>query len=216
VVDSAAVFLFGLFVGNTTWSVENQKEIRNKLGPFPASAAEEAYKCVLTIIDLVPRCKDLDYSEPKQEPQEEFGKKFNFFFHNQLGASLEGGVANGGTGHISSGGYDSLSDDEEENNGGQSELLTNILCQSQANDFAAKSKGSNSNPSDLTALPCKPVASSLVKYSREWLQAKCQSCCGNRTDWKDFYSAIFDYLSSGDESSSIENDVGWGQVVIYE
>ena len=210
-MDSAAVFLFHLFVGNSTWSVENQKEIRNRLGPFPASAAEEAYKSILKIIDLVPHCKDLDYSEPKQKQQTEFGKKFNFGFSKQLGAPLEGAVANGGADQASNGGYDSLSDDEEgKTSGSHSEFLTNILCQSQANDSAVRSKESSSGLGDMAALPCKPLAPSPGKYSGEWLQAKCRNCCGNRTDWKDLFSAAFEYLSSAEATSGIENDVSWG------
>ena len=202
------MFLFTLFVDNATWSVENQKEIRNRLGPFPASAANEAYKSVMNIITIAPSCKDRDYSEPKEEVREEFGKKIKVHYHQQLcgGSGDREAVPSNGLGRGSSGGYDSLSDDEVEGRCSSiinSELLTGILCQPKPENPAKKDSRCVS-VRDAATPPSKPVYSG--KYSGEWLQAKCRSC-GTGSDWKDLFAAVFEYLSSGEETSSIENDV---------
>ncbi len=206
-VDSTAVFLFELFVGNSVWSVENQKEIRNKLGPFPASVAEEAYRCVLNIIAIAPHCKELDQKQSELEPQNpevEFGKRIKFRFpkHMSSGRNQSSNtVSNDSVGVVREGGYDSLSDDDEGEggSGSHSELLTDILCQPHAGNTLSKC----SNVAE-PALKPPVVVSSESLYSAKWLQAKCLGY-GTGADWKDLFSAIFDYLSSGDED--IENNV---------
>ena len=193
-VDAAASFLFCLFLHDPVMSRNSDEKIRNALGPFPASAASHAYNAVQKILTIAPAC-ETGLPKPKQEkPTKEFGNNIKFCFSEQdvTGRKEENKLSKVG------GGYDSLSDEEEQDS---SQLLTGIMGTSQPCKPDTSSPGAAS-----AAVISKPLAAS--KYSGEWLKSECQACVsGKDLEWWDVFGAVFEQLSSVGEDSAIGNFV---------
>ena len=197
-VDSAASFLFTLFSCDPVLSRSSGEKMKDTLGPFPASAANKACDAVSKIIDIVPECRSMEFSTPKQgEPVDEFGCNIRFSYSNEKVENRNSPQVNG-LGRRS-GGYDSLSDEEDDSTGTLSgQLLTGIMSKAEA-----------IRREDV------PVAAAAVskphpagKYSGEWLKRACQDhVSGGGLNWQDLFRAVFELLSAGGDNSSIENDV---------
>ena len=188
-VDSASVFLFNLFMKDQIWSHAHSEAIRRALGPFPASAASTACNVVKHIISLLPEgwsCEAEGSSTEQCEPVREFGHNIPFKFTEHAPYSER-----------TSSGYDSLSDDEELAT--DSQLLSGLFCD------AAAPPATCHVTDQVSALPGGSM------YTGEWLKMQCQSCSKENTssglEWQDLYSTVFEYLSSSEENSGIENQV---------
>lgn len=194
VVDSASVFLFNLFMKDQTWSHSYSEAIRRALGPFPASAASTACNTVKHIVSLLPEgwsCKAEGSSSTGQcEPVREFGHNIAFKYTEHAPDPER-----------TSSGYDSLSDDEELAT--DSQLLSGLFCDATAVPATC-------HVTDVVSAKDSPLPGGS-KYTGEWLKMQCQSCSKENTssglEWQDLYSAVFEYLSSSEENSGIENEV---------
>jgi hypothetical protein len=201
-VDSAAVFLFNVFLRDQTWSRSHAEEIKRALGPFPASAASDACNAVKQIIGLLPEdweCKVGDLTrEPCNVAVKEFGHNI-VFKHSEPEA-------------VTSSGYDSLSDDEF--GAHKSELLSGLVHGTGPSMQVSGPSMQVSGPS-MQVNGCvregEAHTTAPAKYTQEWLKEQCQSCSGGSMsgglEWRDLYSAVFDLLSSCKEDSGIENNV---------
>ncbi len=189
-MDSAAVFLFHLFLKDQTWSRSHAEEIKRHLGPFPASAASNARNIVKEIVRYIPEDWNYDAEEDlSHKPVKEFGHNIIFKF------------AESQEGKQSSNGYDSLSDDESR----KPELMSGLL-------HTAHSQAADSVPSQTKQLAAEATIPSYggSKYTGQWLKKQCQSCCKKSSgglEWEALYSAVFDLLSSCQENPGIENNV---------
>lgn len=191
-VDSAAVFLFNLFLRDQAWSRNHAEEIRRSLGPFPASAATTACDVVKQIVSLLPEDWRYDTGGDSTEQScstaKEFGHNIAFKY-----AELPPCTSRQEAASQHSSGYDSLSDDAQESQ--KSELISGLLH-----------SGTNLSASE-TADVAVPLCG-RSKYTGEWLKEQCRSCSkGNVVEWRDLYSAVFELLSSCEENYSIENSV---------
>lgn len=212
-VNSAAAFLFNLFVEDPRLTRANSEAIRRTLGPFPASAATKVSTTVKNILTYLPSNSSLTRSSQeassssagKNEMKKEFGHNISFKF------DIESLLIPSDGDYVKSKqttGYDSLSEDESNDTTSNS---TNIFTQTILDGMqqsiskpVAKKTGTTKKPAPLAnSTPALP-------YSGEWLKAKCKVVAregSSLLSWQELYSAIFEHLSSGQENAAIENDV---------
>lgn len=197
-VDSAAVFLFNLFLKDQTWSRSHSEEIKRELGPFPASAASNACAIVKRIVALLPE----GWRSKAEQEDDKFSKPVNEFGHNIVFNYTEFKKPVRDLGSVSqrnSSGYDSLSDDEAESQ--KSELISGLFLDTN----------STSGPPPISKQAAPAVGEPEAKYTRGWLKSQCQSCSKDNSNgglqWQELYSAVFDLLSSSEDNSGIENNV---------
>lgn len=212
-VDSAAVFLFNLFIVEPQLTRAHAEEIRRTLGPFPASAAHKVSNTIKKILTYLPPDSPFAYSSSEQTSltssedstlmRKEFGHNIHFKFDTESIPAIDDDVI---VKSKLTTGYDSLSDDETT---GVASSNGNIFTQTFLNEMqkslskpAVKKMVAKSHP-QLAPPPLSP-------YSGEWLKIKCKECVregSTQLSWQDLYSAIFEPLSSGQENAAIENDV---------
>lgn len=194
-VDSAAVFLFTLFIEDPTLSRANSEEIRKVLGPFPASAAATVCETVKRVLGLLPT--DYKFSSGKDVSEQQMTREFGHnivFRHAETSQSMQ----------VDSSGYDSLSEDEFEQSSSQkSELLSGFF-----HGITSHSQP----PEELVS--AEQETSQILPYSRDWLKKQCQFCCKGGSiekslEWKELYASVFDILSSSEDNSGIQNSVSF-------
>ena len=215
VVDSAAVFLYSLFSSDQRWTREHAEKIRKTLGPFPASAANRACETVKKILALSPEKIDNTSKNPPSENSEsikEFGHNIVFSTPaNLLEVTTYSGkrVGNGGMTEAS----DSLSEDEEvtESDAFSRAFLVGMATKTKtdsSNDRVKSKLKTKSSGSDAAVMATGDHIPKL--YSSDWLVRRLQECChGDQgsMSWNDLYTAVFEVLSSAQDSSLIESDV---------
>ena len=216
-VDSAAVFLFNLFIGEPQLTRTHGEEIRRTLGPFPASAANKISSTVKKILTYLP--SDSTFVRPSSDSKpsaskeavlmkKEFG--YNITFKFDVETPDDGTIDNGdyvkSKHSATQTGYDSLSDDDSVSS---STKDTNIFTQTLLSGI----QQSVSKPAEKKELP-KPVpqsnSSPALPYSGEWLRSKCKECVRegmSGLSWHDLFSNLFELLSSSQDSEAIQSDV---------
>ncbi len=212
-MNSAAAFLFNLFIEEPRLTRANSEEIRKTLGPFPASAATKVSTIVKSILTCLPSNSSLTRSSQeassssieKHEMKKEFGHNISFKY------DVEAPMVSSDGDYVKSKhqtGYDSLSEDEssEASNSGTNLFTQTILdgMKQSINKPVEKKK----TASKMSVPEASPVQ--VLPYSGEWLKAKCKAVVreGNALlSWHELYLAIFEPLSSGQENAAIENDV---------
>ena len=112
----------------------------------------------------------------------------------------------------SSGGYDSLSDDERtEEASRRSNVITSTLLNGmQQTSLTASRTSASEVRSKLSDRGNRGGTGASVSslYSASWLKEQCQLCAGDSSlSWKDMYSAMFEVLSSTGDNAAIQNDV---------
>ena len=200
-VDSAAIFLFELFLVEPRMTRGHAEEIRRLFGPYPASTVNKICKGVERILTYLPpgwrkAAAKVDTSKDTKK-RKEFGHGIQFKY------------GDGFLDHPSSiatdlPGYDSLSEGEDDVPVKSKivNFVTNTIQTASAKGGGARRVSpapvSNGGPSSL--------------YSSEWLVEQCKDCVGGgesagELTWKELYQAVFEHLSSGRDNTVIQNDV---------
>lgn len=200
-MDSASIFLFNIFLSDQTWTRSHAEEIKQTLGPFPASAASDACNAVKQLVGLMPKGWE-SKTESNSMMQlcstvKEFGHNIAFK-HVEVEAQQEECA--------SSNGYDSLSD--EEHCVPKSELMSGLPCDTEPAETQLREK-KMATPSSIG-----------LKYTGEWLKRQCQSLNEGKImsglEWKDLFWAVFELLHSCEENSAIENNVRFVYVYYWD
>ena len=221
-VDSAAVFLYTLFAADQRWSREHAQKIRKTLGPFPASAANRVCESVKRIVKHFPEKIDKGsknsatkegYNVEDNETKKEFGSNIVFASPRNVREEVlafSSSEENGGK-EIE---QDSLSEDEaaETNDAFSQALLLGMAQKSKTNGSSGgeRVKSKSSGRVGVVAMETGDPA----PFSSEWLAGKLQEVCcgggegGGGMGWSDLYGAVFDVLSSAQDNSVIQGEVG--------
>lgn len=243
-MDSAAVFLFNLFIAEPQLTRSHAEEIKRTLGPFPASAATRASNTIKRIVTYL--LKDSHFLNSDEESstsegsrndsqeaetmqmKKEFGHNITFKYETEFGTgSRSTGLADKSRlldddsyvkSKLTSGkpsGYDSLSDGES---GDESTGGSNIVMQTIINGMQQSRPHPPVRKSLDPQLSNVGGSSSVVTlaYGRDWLKEKCKGCVREGTlPWLDLYQAVFEVLSSSRDDAAIQNDVRFSLTHTY-
>ena len=200
-VDSASVFLFTLFKSDPEWSRHHGEEIRKTLGPFPASEASKAcaaVKRILTYLSDKKKQKSEHTEGERETPRKEFGLSIVFKF----GVETAGTV---GVSRSDSNEHDSLSDSDDS----KPDAFTNVFLQG-LESMSAMEEEPKPKPSKTFSEECSQ-APAVAMHSGAWLKEECQKCAeelGGMSS-QELFGAVFDLLSSAEDSMVIQNEVSW-------
>lgn len=221
-VDSAAVFLFNLFITEPQLTRSQAEEIRRTLGPFPASAATKALNIVKNIAVYLPKDSNLLNSHEEQvslersqngsqkaeisQTRKEFGSNIVFKYEPEFVADLQHHMDNDSfvkSKHTLD--YDSLSDDEAVKDGSSlSNIVTKTILETRPpppiRTDPVQSRSNDGHSRSVVSFP----------YSGEWLKDKCRECVKESIiglTWKDIHSVVFDMLCSSNDNGAIQNGV---------
>ena len=106
--------------------------------------------------------------------------------------------------------HDSLSEDEAtEGDAFSRAFLNGMASKRKTRTDSKRTSNTETKSSRDTDVGAGAVSSSSTPYSSEWLVQQLQVCCsgGGCVPWRDLYVAVFELLSSGQDSSVIQNDV---------
>ena len=194
-VDSASAFLFKLFQSDPEWSRHHGEEIRKTLGPFPASEATKACTAVKRILSFLPEKKRLERTEGEgDKPRKEFGLSIVFKSDAEEARSV-------------SSEHDSLSDSDDL----KPDAFTNVFLQGLESVNAAEDEPKRKPSKPPSSEECSQ-APAVTVHSGAWLRAECQKCAeelGGMSS-QELFRAVFDLLSSAEDSLVIQNEVSHG------
>ena len=216
-VDSAAVFLYTLFSSDIRWSREHAEKVRKRLGPFPASAANRACESVKKILTLAPdRTSESDNTTTGDSPldkelKKEFGHNIPFSSPRNLLEHVvvlpkkkDGDACSKAGGGSCEAVHDSLSEDEAVENDAFSKVFVNGMAAKGRTSTHDRTKSKVKSSVD-TAVAAAMATTDPTPYSSEWLVQQLQTCSGG--GWHNVYMAVFELLSSPQDSAVIQNDV---------
>ena len=217
-VDSAAAFLFNLFIGEPQLTRAHSEEIRRTLGPFPASAANKISSTVKKILTYLPSVSsfvgpsgDSKSSSSKEAKlmKKEFGHNITFKFDIEM---PNGGLTDDGDSvkskHLAlQSGYDSLSDDDSVSNSiKDSNIFTQTVLSGIQQSVTKPVTDKKEQPKPVPQSNSSPA----VPYSGEWLRSKCKECAREGMvgfPWHDLFSNLFELLCSSEDSEALQSDV---------
>ena len=191
VVESTAVFLYGLFIEDPEWCRRHGEAIKKTIGPYPAGVATKACALVKSIAScLEPQQKQsLGSTSQTSAVKEQFGRKVAFKFEANFLSSASNRLS-------SSVVADSLSEDDEPDR----EATGNTVISTLLSGLDQESRHSPVTESEQQ----HAVGSG---YGGRWLEEKCQNIAVAGMTWQQLHSQLLDILIIGSTGCTIENDV---------
>ena len=206
-VDSAAIFLFELFSVEPKMTRTHAEEIKRMFGPYPASTVNRICKTVERILTHLPsgwtKHNDRMEAAKSTKKRKEFGHSIQFKYNDGLldpPSSKETELP----------GYDSLSDNDEVPV--KSKIVNFMATSIQASSASATAKRSDAK-ANIGIDHSPDIGNSMQSlYHSHWLAEQCKECArdgqfAGELTWKELYQAVFEHLSSGRDSTVIQNDV---------
>ena len=201
-VDSAAIFLFELFLAEPRITRSHAEEIRRMFGPYPASTVNKICKGVERISSYLP--PGWRQPEIKSEASKDSLKQRKEFGHGMKFSYGEGFLEYPSSRTTDLPGYDSLSEGEDD-----------VPVKSKIVNFVANSiQTTSAKGGGTTSVSHTPVSNREQSgpCSSQWLVEQCKECVkdgqfAGELTWKEIYQAVFEHLSSARDNTVIQNDV---------
>lgn len=193
-VESTAVFLYGLFIEEPDWCRKHGEAIKKAVGPYPAGAATKACSVVKNIASCLEpqQQQSLGEGAPVNAPKE-FGLKIGFKFEANFFSPLSDGAPSSAT-------ADSLSEDELDGQPSRNTVISTLL----------NGLDRESCDHQVTGLDQQhPQSPAKSGYGGGWLEGVSRRIVVAGMPWQQVYSQLLDILSVDSTSSAIENDVSF-------